>query len=318
MAKHIEPVNNRRATDKKYTILCIDDESSNLKVLVSIFQDNYKVVVCKQANKALQLALETLPDLILLDVVMPESSGFDLIKVIKQQPNLKHIPVIFITGLQSPEDEETGLNLGACDYIQKPFNYGIVRARVNSQLEIIRQRQLLERFAHFDSLTEIPNRRKWESDSQLQWQFSIEQQQPLVMGIVDIDFFKRYNDSYGHQQGDIVLRKVANAIRRVLYDVGGDIYRCGGEEFYFYLPVHKETRVEMILAECSDAVSAMEIQHQSSEASSILTVSIGAVQVSARLGLDLKRVIAQADDKLYQVKQSTRNAVHFEHYWEAE
>lgn len=307
-------VNNRRATDKQFTLLCIDDEAANLKVLASIFKENYKVVVCKQAKQALKIALDIVPDLILLDVVMADFSGFDLIQHFKKEHTIKHIPVIFITGLQSAEDEQKGLNLGACDYIQKPFNSGIVRARVNTHLEIIRQRQLLERFAHFDSLTEVPNRRKWQIDSESQWVFAREHQEPLVLGIIDIDFFKRYNDSYGHQQGDIVLRKVANSIRRVLFDVGGEIYRCGGEEFYFYLPVVKDTRVEMILAECSDAVSSMNIQHLSSEASSILTVSIGAVQVLPQSKYTIEQVIGQADEKLYSVKQSTRNAVHFEHF----
>jgi len=307
-------VNNRRATDKQFTLLCIDDETANLKVLALIFKENYKVVVCKQAKQGLKIALDILPDLILLDVVMPECSGFELIQQLKKEPSIKHIPVIFITGLQSAEDEQKGLNLGACDYIQKPFNSGIVRARVNTHLEIIRQRQLLERFAHFDSLTEVPNRRKWQIDSESQWIFAREHQEPLVLGIIDIDFFKRYNDSYGHQQGDIVLRKVANSIRRVLFDVGGEIYRCGGEEFYFYIPVVKGTRVEAVLADCSDAVSAMGIQHMSSEASTILTVSIGAIQVLPQAKYNIEQVIAQADDKLYSVKQSTRNAVHFEHF----
>ncbi|WP_286270865.1 GGDEF domain-containing response regulator [Thalassotalea hakodatensis] len=302
---------NRRATDKQFTLLCIDDESANLKILASIFKDTYKVVVCKQPTQALAIALDVLPDLILLDVVMPDINGFELYEQFKEQPEVKHIPIIFITGLQSAEDEEKGLVLGACDYIQKPFNYGIVRVRVNTHMEIIRQRKLLESFAHIDSLTELPNRRKWQEDSANQWEFAKANNKRLVLGIIDIDFFKKYNDSYGHQQGDIVLRKVANAIRRVLFEHDGAIYRCGGEEFYFYFPSEKRINIEEILAQCLEAVSGLEIQHQSSLASSILTASLGAVEVQPNDEHSVDSMLAIADEKLYRVKNTTRNAVHF-------
>ena len=302
----------RRVTDKHFTLLCIDDESVNLKILASIFNEHYKVVACKSAQKGLEKALEIVPDLILLDVLMPEETGFELITKIKKEPTLEHIPVIFITGLQSAEDEEKGLTLGACDYIQKPFNYGIVRARVNTQLEIIRQRKLLERFAHFDSLTELPNRRKWDKDIQQQWMFTKEANDAIVIGIADVDFFKRYNDTYGHQMGDIVLRKVANAIRRVLFNHDGDIYRCGGEEFYFYLPVNQRAKLEDILAECLEQVHRLDIQHNTSLAAKTVSVSIGAVCVEPSTQFTIEMAIKAADDKLYQVKNSTRNAVAYE------
>ncbi|GHE97449.1 GGDEF domain-containing response regulator [Thalassotalea profundi] len=311
MTQGQDKVGQRRAVDKHFTILCIDDESVNLKILASIFKEHYKVVACKSAHQGLKIALDIIPDLILLDVLMPEENGFELIQSIKQEDKIKHIPVIFITGLQSAEDEEKGLTLGACDYIQKPFNYGIVRARVNTHLEIIRQRELLERFANFDSLTELPNRRKWEKDIKEQWIFAIEAKQGIVIGIADVDCFKLYNDTYGHQMGDIVLRKVANALRRVLYEYHGDIYRCGGEEFYFYLPVNKKNNIQTILAECIEQVHLLNIQHSTSIACSQISVSIGAAQISPTYNTALESVIKKADDKLYQVKNSTRNAIAF-------
>lgn len=307
-----DKIGQRRAVDKHFTLLCIDDESVNLKVLASIFRDHYKVVACKSAQHGFDIALNILPDLILLDVLMPEQDGFELIQRLKLNKKIRHIPVIFITGLQSTEDEEKGLSLGACDYIQKPFNYGIVRARVNTHLEIIRQRKLLERFAHFDSLTELPNRRKWEKDIQEQWLFAIESKQSLAIGIADVDCFKLYNDTYGHQMGDIVLRKIANALRRVLFDYHGDIYRCGGEEFYFYLPLCETTCIKTILTQCIEHVGQLNIEHSSSKACSKVSVSIGAAEVSPTHNTKIETVIKTADDKLYQVKNSTRNAVAIE------
>lgn len=306
----------RRIVDKTFTILCIDDEAVNLKILASIFKEHYKIVACKSANQGLAKAIEIVPDLILLDVLMPDQNGFELITLLKQHPALKHVPVIFITGLQSAEDEERGLTLGACDYIQKPFNYGIVRARVNTHLEILRQRRLLEKFANFDSLTELPNRRKWEADIAANWRFSTEQNKAIVCGIVDIDYFKQYNDAYGHQQGDIVLRKVSNAIKRVLFDYHGNIYRCGGEEFYFYIPADNHDNLEAILIECLESVTALGISHSKSDASNVISVSIGAVQVTPNKDVLLEDIMAKADEKLYHVKSKTRNAVDFEIFHE--
>jgi len=299
----------RRITDKSFTILCIDDESVNLKVLASIFKDDYRIVVGKTAKQGLEKALEVKPDLILLDVVLPDESGFELMVKLKAHAEIKHIPVIFITGLQSAIDEEKGLTLGACDYIHKPFNYGIVRARVNTQLELIRQRNLLEKYANFDSLTELPNRRKWRNDSEEVWQLAQKNNSELTFGIVDIDCFKLYNDTYGHQQGDIVLRRVANTINRVLYEHHGRIYRCGGEEFYFYIGNHKPIEdTPYVLDQCIANVMNLNIEHKSSSVINIVSVSIGAVKVKPNENLTIDDVMECADQQLYQIKNSTRNA----------
>ncbi len=306
MVKNISPM-QRRASDKKFKILCIDDESANLKILSTLFKDNYQVIACKQASEGVEKALSSQPDLILLDVIMPGVSGFELITQLKGHSDLKQIPVIFITGLQSPEDEEKGLKLGACDYIHKPFNPSIVMARVNTHLEIVRQRNLLERFANFDILTELPNRRKWEQDSADLAKSLSHTGSKLVVGIADIDFFKLYNDSYGHQQGDIALRKVASALARSLFDYHGHVYRCGGEEFYFYFPENQPLPIEDILDNCLETVRDLEIKHKSSLVDNKITVSIGAIKCQVTGEQDIKEGIGQADKLLYRMKQTGRN-----------
>jgi diguanylate cyclase (GGDEF)-like protein len=302
----------RRAGEQNYTILCIDDESVNLKVLASIFKDHYNVVVCKSAKQGFHRALHANPDIILLDVLMPEESGFELMVKFKNHPKLATIPVIFITGLQDAEDEEKGLIMGACDYIQKPFNYGIVRARVNTHLEIVRQRYLLQKFALFDSLTELPNRRKWQQDSVDLWHSAKKAQSQIVYGIIDVDHFKKYNDHYGHQQGDVVLRKIANAIRRTLFEYNGAIFRCGGEEFYFYFPVNQQVIAKDVLAACLNSVEQLAISHHAISVSNQVSVSIGAVQVTPSEQTSVEKIMQQADEELYIVKNSTRNAVSFQ------
>ena len=302
---------HRRAGEQNYTILCIDDESVNLKVLASIFKDHYNLVVCKSAKQGFKLALHETPDIILLDVLMPDQNGFELMEKLKQHPKLANIPVIFITGLQDAEDEEKGLMLGACDYIQKPFNYGIVRARVNTHLEIVRQRNLLQKFALFDSLTELPNRRKWQQDSIDYWQSAKNAQSAMIYGIIDVDHFKKYNDHYGHQQGDVVLRKITNSIRRTLFEYGGAIFRCGGEEFYFFFPACQQHSAETVLAACLKSVDILKIPHHAININTNVSVSIGAVQVTPNDKISVEQVMQQADERLYLVKNSTRNAVSF-------
>ncbi|ASP47853.1 diguanylate cyclase domain-containing protein [Cognaticolwellia beringensis] len=298
----------RRANEQRYTILCIDDESVNLKVLASIFKDHYNVVACKSAKQGFQHALQENPDIILLDILMPEEDGFELMIKLKLHPKLTNIPVIFITGLQDVKNEEKGLKLGACDYIQKPFNSSIVRARVNTHLEIIRQRNLLKKFALFDSLTELPNRRKWLQDSTESWLLAKQAQSTMVYGIIDVDHFKKYNDHYGHHQGDLVLRKIANTIKRQLYDYHGAIFRCGGEEFYFYFPVSKSFTASTVLSACLNSITELAIPHHAVNNTYHVSVSIGAVQLIPNKNISIEQVIQQADERLYSVKNDSRNA----------
>lgn len=304
----------RRYIDKTFTILCIDDESVNLKILASIFKDHYQVIVSKNAAQGFAKALECSPDLILLDVVMPGESGFELIQKFKSHAALQAIPVIFITGLHNVEDEEKGLTLGASDYIQKPFNAGIVRARVNTHLEIIRQRKLLEKLAHIDSLTELPNRRSWDIDSLHYWKKASSQNHRMVFGIIDIDHFKKFNDHYGHQEGDIVLRKVSNTIKRTLFTYNGNIYRCGGEEFYFYMLYENKSDVEIGLNHIVESVLSLQIDHPCKEHAPYLSISLGAISIQPSKAILLNEVMKSADELLYQVKKTSRNAAKHEEF----
>lgn len=297
----------RRTSDNQDTILCIDDESDNLRILSNLFKNNYQVVLCKHAQKAVELAKQHQPSLILLDVVMPEIDGFELLKQFRDDPDTKTIPIIFITGLNDLADEEKGLKLGACDYIHKPFQPSIVRARVNAHLEIMRQRRLLERLAHIDALTELPNRRQWDQDIEVVMERSKSSGKEFTIGIIDIDHFKLYNDHYGHPQGDITLRKISNAVARALYDFSGQIYRCGGEEFFFFIPETKELSVSVILQKALDSVKELEIEHKISPTSPFVTISLGAVNASSNIEVD--DLIQQADKNLYNVKNSSRNGI---------
>ena len=300
----------RRAAEKKYSILCIDDETANLKVLSSLLKDDYRVILAKSAEQGMAKTLELLPDLIILDVVMPQMTGFEMIEHFKNNPVTAHIPVIFITGLQSVENEEKGLLLGGCDYIHKPFHHSIIRARVKNQIEIVRQRNLLEHIANIDSLTELNNRRKWIQDTDNIWLSAQLHNTQMVFGILDIDHFKSYNDSYGHQQGDIALRKISHALKRSMFEHQGKIYRCGGEEFYFYLPANNK-KIQQVLDHYISVINELNIEHTHSRTAPRITVSIGAVQLVPNTDINLLMVMEQADKLLYQVKRGSRNAAKY-------
>lgn len=291
----------------QFTVLIVDDEPSNIRILSSLLSDEYKVLTAKSGIKALEIANQENPDLILLDVLMPELSGFDVIKKLKSDDSTEATPVIFITALNSQEDEEQGLKLGAVDYIHKPFHQGIVLARVKNQLELVRHKQLLEQLANLDALTELPNRRKWKCDSKKLLQDAIEQDAYLAVGILDVDHFKLYNDHYGHPMGDIALQKLSKAVKSYLNQRGGELYRFGGEEFVFILKDKTPNQIEFYISQINQEIEQLNIAHiQSSLPVKVLTASIGVCLLQATFNTSVKRMLETADDFLYQAKAAGR------------
>ncbi|MBE0583255.1 MAG: diguanylate cyclase, partial [Desulfofustis sp.] len=213
-------------------ILIVDDEKMNLKVLADLLKDEYVPVLARNGEQAIQHALsETPPDLILLDVIMPQMGGYEVIKYLKNNDKTKNIPVIFVTALSSIEDEEFGLRLGAVDYITKPFSPPIVKIRIRNHLRMVHQYKLLDQLAHLDGLTEICNRRRFEEEFKKEWERSLRNRNPFSLAMIDVDYFKQYNDHYGHAMGDLALQRIAKALSDVLRRPADFIARYGGEEF---------------------------------------------------------------------------------------
>ena len=152
-----------------FTLLIVDDEKHNRSLLTELLRGDYRVILAKNGGQALERAREHQPDLILLDVLMPDMDGYRVIRELKNDDLTRDIPVIFVTALDSAGDEEHGLELGAVDYISKPFNPAIVRARIRNHLQSVRQRRLLEQLAMLDSLTDIPNRRRFAEVYEQEW-----------------------------------------------------------------------------------------------------------------------------------------------------
>ncbi|MDG1751642.1 MAG: diguanylate cyclase [Thalassotalea sp.] len=288
-------------------VLIVDDEKANRKILKELLQDEATIIFAKNGEQAVELARKHMPDLILLDVIMPDRSGFEVIEDIKNDKQTMNISVIFVTGLANSDDEERGFDLGGCDYIYKPFKANIVIARVMMHLELIKQRKMLNEIAHIDALTGISNRRKMDIVLTDELAANKRDKNKLAVALIDVDYFKPYNDNYGHGAGDAALKKIATSFREVLQRPRDFAARYGGEEFLIILPNSSIEGTELIISNIVQALADKEIKHEHSKASDLLTISIGAVLVGDEQATTPAEVLLQADKLLYQAKENGRN-----------
>ncbi|MCL2628903.1 MAG: diguanylate cyclase [Oscillospiraceae bacterium] len=293
---------------KEFTILITDDEKFNLDILGSILSPHYNILISKNGTRALELAKLNAPDLILLDVVMPDMTGFEVITKLKESNDTVNIPVIFITGLSDPADEEKGFFLGAVDYITKPFNKAIVKARVNTHIKIIDQMRTIERIGLIDPLTKIANRRGFETRMNAEWGRSIREQTPISFMLMDIDKFKNYNDTYGHQQGDVALKTFAETASHTLKRTNDFIARWGGEEFVILLSNTDIQGAEEVAENVRKAIESIDIPNEDGYITKV-TVSIGLNSVVPTAETSTDDFIKNADKALYDAKEGGRNRV---------
>ncbi|MCK5681109.1 diguanylate cyclase [bacterium] len=297
-------------TREKERILIVDDEKMNLKVLADLLQDSYTLILATSGEQALKRIAEgNTPDLILLDVVMPVVSGYEVLKRLKENESSSQIPVIFVTALDSPEEEERGLKLGAVDYITKPFSPPIVRMRVQNHLRFLHQFRLLEQLALLDGLTEIPNRRQFDELFKKEYARALRNGTALSVAMIDVDFFKQYNDHYGHAMGDTVLQKIANTLELSLMRPADSVARYGGEEFVMILPETDAVSAAAVAERARKAVAKLSICHQNSDVTNVVTVSIGITTSFANRNTSKEKILQQADRNLYRAKFNGRDQV---------
>lgn len=293
----------------KSTVLAIDDAPTNIKLLGQILAPHYRFLFATKGSDGLEIAVTQRPDLILLDVVMSDMDGHEVCKQLKSNPLTQNIPVVFITALKEQTDEAYGLEIGAIDYITKPFCPAIVRARVRNHLELKRYRDLLESQAATDGLTGIPNRRHFDQAMEREWRSAIRRKSNISLVLIDIDFFKPYNDHYGHLIGDECLRTVGQAL------VGGArrpselVARYGGEEFVCLLPDTQLSGAVHVAGEILERVRTLQLPHAASPIASYVTLSLGVATASPLVGQLPQELIQLADEQLYHAKRSGRNQV---------
>ena len=302
-------MNNTNSHHSLPKLLIVDDQAVNIRVAHELFRNDFEVYMATNGEQALEKARTLLPDLILLDVVMPGMSGHEVCQQLKADPLLAEIPIIFVTAHYDEADEVRGFELGAVDFIHKPINPTITRARVHNQLLLKQQRDQLRSIALMDGLTGIANRRKLESHLTTHWLQCAREQKPLSLFMIDVDNFKKYNDHYGHQEGDNCLKQIAQTIDTSLERPCDLAARFGGEEFVCLLPDTDHQGARYVAEKIEQAIRALAMPHQASPVANQVTVSIGSTTLLPTPNSDPQQLIARADEQLYIAKNNGRNQI---------
>jgi diguanylate cyclase (GGDEF)-like protein len=286
---------------ERQRILVVDDNPLNVQALYHTFSGDYQVFMATSGEAALDVCRERLPDLVLLDVVMPGLDGYQTCERLKADPATRDIPVIFVTGQDDSAAEVRGLAAGAVDFIVKPFNPVIVRARAKAHLTLKLQADLLRELAYTDALTGVANRRCF--DHRLSAEFLRAQRSgtPLALIMIDVDRFRLYNETYGNQAGDDCLRLLAAALRSRMRRTGDTLARHGGDEFACILPNTTAQGAFALAQELEKRVRDLNIPHARSDIAGVCTISLG---VAARSGAvdSVQDLLALADAELYRAK----------------
>lgn len=304
------------------TILIVDDIPLNVELQKTyLLSAGYEVVVANDGEAALTMVGKYNPDLVLLDIMMPKMNGFEVCKKIKTNPDTRFIPIVMVTALQDVEDKVKGIDAGADDFISKPFNKMELMARVKSLLRIKclhdelqekivllndAQRQL-EKLAATDGLTGLFNYRHFKEQLGHEIDRASRHRSPLSLLMMDIDFFKFYNDNHGHPAGDEVLRFISELIQKNIrkIDVAA---RYGGEEFAVILPEANGEAAVVVAEKIRSLVQETEFPKGDEQPNGALTVSIGIASYPDDTK-DGNELIIVADRRLYQAKQSGRNTL---------
>ena len=292
--------------DQRPCLLVVDDQPINIQALYRIFAADHRVLMATSGAKALALCRQDPPDLVLLDVVMPEMDGHEVCTRLKADEATSHIPVIFVTSHSDAEEETRGLELGAVDFIAKPVNPAVVRARVKTQLTLKAQSDLLRQMGFIDGLTGVANRRCFDERLDTEWRRAARCGSPLALLMLDVDHFKRYNDRYGHPAGDDCLRQIASAIKAALLRPADLVARYGGEEFACILPETDLDGALLVAAGIEQRVRALQIEHACSDAAKVVTISIGVSMCVREPVGNPARLLALADAQLYIAKHTGR------------
>jgi diguanylate cyclase (GGDEF)-like protein len=313
-------------SEQTSTILVADDNPTNVLLLQrALSKHGYRVLTADNGQAALELARQARPDLLLLDVMMPQHDGLEVCRLLKSDPETAPIPIIFVTARVDSDEVVRALTMGGSDYITKPFILKEVLARIAVHLrlrqfenELVKRNQELERLSaqladmnvelarltRKDPLTGLLNRRAWFETMLLEQERCRRYHSAYSILLLDVDYFKAFNDSQGHQAGDDCLTRVAGSITagcRALDLIG----RYGGEEFIVLAP-ETDNAGGLALAERIHAcVADMKLPHPASPTSPWLTVSIG-VATSAP-DEPWESVVRRADEALYTAKQNGRN-----------
>ena len=295
--------------ERKPRLLVVDDQPTNIQVLYRVFADDCQVFMATSGEQALHTAREEAPDVILLDVMMPDMDGYEVCRQLKQDSATRDIPILFVTAHHEAQEEARGLACGAVDFITKPIHPAVVRARVHTHLTLQRQTEVLKRLVFIDALTHAFNRRYFDERLAEEWGRAQRTGRPLGLILIDVDYFKQFNDVNGHQRGDDALRQVAQALKGTILRPGDVVCRYGGEEFACLLPDTDLDGALQVAQRMKLAVRDLAIGHPASAVDQVLTISAGVAVRTPTSGGDAAALLALADAQLYRAKAEGRARV---------
>ena len=293
---------------KKNKILIIDDSNLQTEALKAILEDEYDISISQTAQDGLDNAKNGDFSLILLDVIMPDLDGFNVLKQLQGTLLTKYIPIIMITSLSDAHHEEKGLTLGAVDYIAKPFNPLIVKARVRTHVKLFQYQLNFRQQALVDELTGIANRRSYNRNSRMKWREAVRLGIPFTICMIDVDNFKLYNDTYGHAAGDKVLASVAQTISSHLHRATDYVARYGGEEFVMLLMENDARSSFEFMKRIRRSVEDLHIP-QNPLVAKWVTISMGGITLTPKIDNTYDSYAQIADTMLYDAKRYGRNMV---------
>jgi diguanylate cyclase (GGDEF)-like protein len=291
------------------SLLLIEDEAAHVDLLTDLFSDQYEVRSARDGLTALQMASAKTPDMILLDIMLPDIDGYEVCRRMKREPRTSHVPIIFTTGRDNATDEVKGLELGAVDYIRKPINPAITRARVDNQLRLKQARDESHRLARTDALTGLANRRHF--DERLAYEYARHGRSGTEFSLVliEIDYFKLYKYKYGYLRGDDCLRQVSRAITAGMVRATDMLARFGGQEFVLLLP---ETGLDgaLVFAEkMRKRINNLALPNNYSTVADHVTASFGVVGARDASDHLVRDIIEQANKQLHAAKANGRDRV---------
>jgi diguanylate cyclase (GGDEF)-like protein len=292
------------------TLLVVDDSKTLCRLLGNLLCPRYRVLTAENGEDGFNLAMKCRPDLILLDVMMPDMDGFAVCRRLKGDSRTREIPVLFLTALGGEADEMRALEAGGIDFILKPISPPVLAARVRNQLELKHQQDRLRNLSLLDGLTGIANRRRFDQYLEMEWQRCSRNGQPLSLVMGDVDFFKAFNDGYGHGRGDECLRAVAKVFGLALRRPADLAARYGGEEFVCVLPETDEEGARIVADQVMAQMEELAMPHAFSSIARHVTVSVGVATVTRpSLGRSWKSLVEEADRWMYEAKAKGRNRI---------
>lgn len=241
----------------KPSILLVEDVAEDINVLSHILKDDYQLSTAKDGEQGLAMAVENRPDLILLDIVLPGKTGFVVLEKLKTMKETADIPVIIITAIDSVQYEEKGLNLGAVDYITKPFHNSVVLARLRTHVKILQYVRDVEQIAWSDPVTGLPNRERFDRRIEQESELCRKDRKPLGLLLIELDRFREYDELHGREQTGLVLKKTAEIITGSLADPDQSCFRYGEDRFAVLLPNTESTKIRAMAESIRGGIETM-------------------------------------------------------------